>query len=178
MQLSQIIHIVKENIFREYFSRFESLGSEAVVQRCSVKKVFLEISQNSQENKSFWHRCFPVNFAKFLRTPCFIEHLWWLFLLVQNPGPFLIYQPTAIYQKSIMMSLWLFTPLKVFTKTIKNNEDHRIILGLSKIISKCFFRLHQICLSQNHKNHFFLSIIVIFLEYSTQILTKGQKHRP
>ena len=24
--------------------------SEAVVQRCSVKKVFLEISQNSQEN--------------------------------------------------------------------------------------------------------------------------------
>ena len=25
-------------------------GSEAVVQGCSVKKVFLEISQNSQEN--------------------------------------------------------------------------------------------------------------------------------
>ena len=42
------------------------------------KKVFLEISQNSQENtctrvcfliKKLWHRCFPVNFAKFLRTP-------------------------------------------------------------------------------------------------------------
>ena len=32
-------------------------------QRCSIKKVFLKISQNSQEN-----RCFPVNFAKFLRT--------------------------------------------------------------------------------------------------------------
>ena len=41
-------------------------------------KVFLEISQNSQKNTcgrgSFliklhaWHRCFPVNFAKFLRT--------------------------------------------------------------------------------------------------------------
>ena len=27
-----------------------------------------------------WHRCFPVNFAKFLRTPFFIEHLWWLLL--------------------------------------------------------------------------------------------------
>ena len=58
--------------------------------RCSVKKVFLEISQNSQENtcdrvsfliklhatllknllkKRLSHRCFPVNFAKFLRTP-------------------------------------------------------------------------------------------------------------
>ena len=53
--------------------------------------VFLEISQNSQENncargsfliklqappatllkKSLWHRCFPVNFTKFLRTPFF-----------------------------------------------------------------------------------------------------------
>ena len=45
----------------------------------SVKKVFLKISQNSQENtrpqpatllkKSLWYNCFPVNFAKFLRTP-------------------------------------------------------------------------------------------------------------
>ena len=52
------------------------------------KKVSLETSQNSQENtcarvslliklqaapatllkKRLWHRCFPVNFAKFLRT--------------------------------------------------------------------------------------------------------------
>ena len=26
-----------------------------------------------------WHRCFSVNFAKFLRKPFFIAHLWWLF---------------------------------------------------------------------------------------------------
>ena len=26
------------------------------------------------------HRCFPVNFVEFLRTPFFIEHLWWLLL--------------------------------------------------------------------------------------------------
>ena len=30
--------------------------------------------------KTLWHRCFPVNFAKFLRTPFFTEHLWWLLL--------------------------------------------------------------------------------------------------
>ena len=29
---------------------FKRIGVEAVVQRCSAKKVFLEISQNSQEN--------------------------------------------------------------------------------------------------------------------------------
>ena len=30
------------------------LGIEAVAQKCSVKKVFLEISQNSQENTCAW----------------------------------------------------------------------------------------------------------------------------
>ena len=27
--------------------------------------------------KRLRHRCFPVNSAKFLRVPYFIEHLWW-----------------------------------------------------------------------------------------------------
>ena len=59
------------------------------VSRCSVKKKSLKIFQNSQEKacvrvafliklqaaratlmkKRLWHRCFPMNFAKFLRTP-------------------------------------------------------------------------------------------------------------
>ena len=30
--------------------------------------------------KRLWHRCFPANFVKFLRTPFYIEHLWWLLL--------------------------------------------------------------------------------------------------
>ena len=69
--------------------------TEAVVRRCSVRKVSLEISQNSQEStwvrnsfliklqdlkKSLWHRCFHVNVAKFLRTPFLTEHLRWLLL--------------------------------------------------------------------------------------------------
>ena len=28
--------------------------------------------------KGLQRRCFPVNLTKFLRTPFFIEHLWWL----------------------------------------------------------------------------------------------------
>ena len=82
------------------FTLMTSLMKEAVVRRCSVKKVFLQVSQNSQENtcarvsfnkvaglspatllkKRLWHRCFPVDFVKFLRTPFIIEHVWWLFL--------------------------------------------------------------------------------------------------
>ena len=30
--------------------------------------------------KRLWHRCFPVNFVKFLRTPFYKERLWWLLL--------------------------------------------------------------------------------------------------
>ena len=64
-------------------------SSEAVTRRCSVKKAFLKILQNSQEaglrhatllKKSVWCSCFLVNFAKFLRTPFFTEHLRWLLL--------------------------------------------------------------------------------------------------
>ena len=36
----------------------------------------------SLSNKRLWHRCFPVNFAKFLRTPFFSEQLQWLLLFV------------------------------------------------------------------------------------------------
>ena len=71
--------------------------SDAVVRRCSVKNVFLKISQNPQEStcptvpfsgfrpqasnfikKRLSHRCFPKNFANFLRTSIFIECLPWL----------------------------------------------------------------------------------------------------
>ena len=93
-----------------FFGREFLNNWKAVVRRCSVKKVLLEISQNSQENtcardsfliklqacifikKRLWrpatllkkalcHRCFPVNFEKFLKTPSFTEHLQWLLLI-------------------------------------------------------------------------------------------------
>ena len=53
---------------------------EAVVWRCSVEKVFLEIRPATLLKKRLWHMCFPVNFAKFLRTLFFTEHLQWLLL--------------------------------------------------------------------------------------------------
>ena len=73
--------------------------TEAVAQRCSLKKVLLEISQNSQENTcarvSFLMKLqvktnnfikkeidTDVNFAKFLRTSFLTEHLRWLLLNV------------------------------------------------------------------------------------------------
>ena len=60
--------------------------TEAATRGVPLKKLFLEIPQNSQENtrarvsfliklqstllkKRLWHRWFPVNFVKFRRTP-------------------------------------------------------------------------------------------------------------
>ena len=96
---------------------------EAVAQRCSVKKLFVEISQNSQENTCarvsllscrprsatlFKRRpcflVFPVNFAKFGRTPFLTEHLWWLLLVLQNRCS---YKFPDIHQKiSLLKSLF------------------------------------------------------------------------
>ena len=50
---------------------------EAGVQKCSVKKVFLQIWQNSQENT-----CARVSFLIKLQPPFHTEHLWRLLLLL------------------------------------------------------------------------------------------------
>ena len=72
--------------------------------RCSIKKVFLKTSQNSQEStcarfcawvrhwnfrpvtllkKRLWHRYFPVNFETFLRIPFLQNTFGRLFLFLE-----------------------------------------------------------------------------------------------
>ena len=71
-------------------------GSKSSQWKRFIKKVFLKLSQNSNENTcaraSFsiklqtsactwlWRRCFPVNFAKFLRTHFLENSFGWLLL--------------------------------------------------------------------------------------------------
>ena len=57
--------------------------------------------------KRLWHRCFPVNFAKILRTLSFVEHLWWLLSKVTGTwiityiGLYILYlcRPRGKYQR-------------------------------------------------------------------------------
>ena len=74
------MHPVLYNKYNLYLSlRYCNAGiSEAVVRSCSVKEVFLKILQNSQVFPLAQE--FPVNFATFLSTPFFAEHLKWLLL--------------------------------------------------------------------------------------------------
>ena len=70
---------VERNITKKkIYKRKNKVFTEAIVQRFSVKKVFLEISQNLQKN--IFARVSFFNFAKFLRAPFLTEHLWWLLL--------------------------------------------------------------------------------------------------
>ena len=47
------------NVWREFIKELDfEIGAKAVAQTCSVKKVFLEISHNSQENS-----CARVSFS-------------------------------------------------------------------------------------------------------------------
>ena len=85
-RFSLLLHYHTSCSYRVYKSCSYRLFAGAVVQRCSVIEVFLEISQNSQENscarvsflnfikRRLSHRCFPVNFANFLRPHSFLQN--------------------------------------------------------------------------------------------------------
>ena len=116
---------------------------EAVVQRCSVKKVFLEISQNSQENtcaRVFFNKVaglrpyacnfiknetlaqmFSYEFCEISKTPFFIEHLWWL-LLISRVLP---YMENAFLIISLESQIIIFSLINtriryLFTKILRD----------------------------------------------------------
>ena len=60
------------------FSAFSRIGSKyGEIQ--SQNPFFNKVPATLLKERS-WRRCFPVNFAKFLRIPLFTEHLWWQLL--------------------------------------------------------------------------------------------------
>ena len=85
------INLFKKNTWTTLVEVNHVLFSETVSRRCFIKKLFLKISQNSQENnragvsfliklkpanllkKRLRHRCFPMNFVKFFKTALFID---------------------------------------------------------------------------------------------------------
>ena len=57
------------------------------------------------------HRCFPVNFTKFLRTSFFIERLWWLLLEVSMKG-----------RSLNVISVWVLKKLYYLKKLLEKPE--------------------------------------------------------
>ena len=54
--------------------------------RSSRHEVFCEkgLRPATLLKKRLWHRCFSVDFVKFLKTPFLTERLWWLLLAIRS----------------------------------------------------------------------------------------------
>ena len=70
----------KKDVFKN-FAKFTG--------KCLCQSLFLHENPGLPQTCNFkkkrlWHRCFPVNFAKFLRTPFFTEQLQWLLLSITH----------------------------------------------------------------------------------------------
>ena len=102
------------------------------------KKVFLKILQDSKENtcarvsfliklqvkagnfskSRLWHRCFPVNFAKFLRTYFYLKQLRWL--LLKKPFSRSLLDEFYVMRLNFNQAFG-FPRLKPVFRTYKNN---------------------------------------------------------
>ena len=60
--------------------RIRSSRSKVFVQKGVLGNFANFLRSATLLKKRLWHSCFPVNFAKFIRTPFLIEHLRWLLL--------------------------------------------------------------------------------------------------
>ena len=108
--------------FRTAIEHSRTAASKAVVRMCSVKKVLLKFSGLHACNlikKRLQHRCFSVNFAKFLRTPVFVEHLRWLLLLLLDKNTYyvinILYLESICYIRRIFVGIVYSYQLSAFT---------------------------------------------------------------
>ena len=53
----------------------EEENHEEKFRRLMEEELEIDLRSATLLKKRLWHRCFPVNFAKFLRTPLLTEHL-------------------------------------------------------------------------------------------------------
>ena len=83
---------------KDFLRHFAKFTGKHLCQSLCFNKV-ADLRPATLLKKRFWHRCFPVNFAKFLRTTLFTQHLRWLLLF------FVFFQKPVALKMSIL-SLW------------------------------------------------------------------------
>ena len=145
---------------------------EAVAQRYSVKKVFRPATLLK---KRLWHRSFPVNFAKFLRTPFLTEHLRRLLLETELETPPIIFTYVLVTKSSHQwqsstfsfrgMTNYNFASLFCKSKREDLRNKEKCLLfhfkssfrsRVNQILTFHIFKCHDIikCLHKKHETHF------------------------
>ena len=79
--------LIFQKIFKKVISHFPSSSFLITENKIQLLILFTQgpliyrcFSRLASKKMRLWHRCFPVNFAKLLRTPFLTEHLRWLLL--------------------------------------------------------------------------------------------------
>ena len=150
------------------------------------KKGFLRNFAKFTGKQRLWHRCFSVNFAKFLRTPCLTEHLGWLLLsrtslAITKKNNFLsrVIRKTYFYRFSQKVFYWngTLSTLKLSWNWFENDN-----LNVSVFTRKGCLTYQVFLLDQSFLLHFALVSILyrkrniwIFLIFHNDILIKGNK---
>ena len=81
--------------------------------------------------RRLWRRCFLVNFAKFLRTPFFTEHLRWLLLALH----FTIALMTDSLIFSDVRSIWSNCGMLKLVTILEKNSFKTLAVSLSLFLS-------------------------------------------
>ena len=72
----------KEAILVTVYKQYRTSPPEVFCKKGILRNFAKHLQAATLLKKRLWHRYFPVNFAKFLRTLFFTEHFQWLFLNV------------------------------------------------------------------------------------------------
>ena len=83
-------NVVEENVRKGSFFYLSDANGAVLVSLLSI----LNMRPATLLKKKLWHRCFPVNFVKFLRTP-----------FLQNTSERLLLQPLSLLLKHIEISI-------------------------------------------------------------------------
>ena len=99
--------------------------------------------------KRLWHRCFPVNFAKFIRTPFFIEHFW---TTASEPGETSHMSEISAEQCISLCKNKLFTGQRIYPTQLRSHLTHTSTQARSQLSGMIFL----------HVNSFFRAVCAIY----------------
>ena len=136
------------------FSKFRTFHRKTTVLECVLIKLI---------KKRLQHGCFPMKFAKLLRTPVFIKHIQWL-LLKMITTSYRSSRPDVFYKKGVLRNLANFIGLQLllkrdsgtgeFCEISKNTFSYRTPPVAASVVNKsyileliwgssCLVKLHQ-----------------------------------
>ena len=88
------------SVRKDVFRKFAKSTGKHLSQSLFFYKI-VSVRSATFLKKRLWHRCFPVNFVKILRTQFFTEHLQWLLLNIVNG-----YELSIIFSKNSFTDVW------------------------------------------------------------------------